>query len=160
MMRDNAEDSLRSHRRSGTFRLAGICGAFVALQITVVTVLPPQKRGVTAALLTMMTIVVLIVVAIELALKRAAERPAEEAAAPLAGRPRRADEQVSPLIQQAYHLARREAPPSYIARRCEIPQALAVLILDDVRRTARKGRAARDPFGRPYSDDPRPRQTD
>jgi hypothetical protein len=155
-MRDTATDSVRSHRRADGFRLAGICGAFVALQITVVTMMPPRLRGVTAGLLTMVTVVGVIVVAMEVSFKRAAMRAADATARP-AGLPRRPRERVSPLIQRAYYLARRDASAPLIARTCDVPEAFAALIIDDVRRTAsREGRTTRDPSGRPHDDGRKP----
>ena len=157
-MGDTATNSLRSRRRAGSVRLRWICGAFVALQISVVTMMPPNLRGITAGLLTMVTIVTLIVVAMEVSFKRAAVR-ADEAAARSADLPRRPRERVSPLIQRAYHLARGGAPASHIAASCDVPEAFAVLIIDDVRRAAasRKGRAARNSSSRPHGAGRRPK---
>ncbi|MFL6113563.1 MAG: hypothetical protein ACJ786_19695 [Catenulispora sp.] len=133
------------------------CTALVALQITIVTLVPAHLRAITAGLLMMMTIAAVIVVAMEVSFKRAAVRAAE-ATARLTDRPRQPRGQVSPLIQQAYDLARSDASAAYIARNCEIPHAFATLIVDDVRRTAsRKGRAPRNSSGRPHSGSPRPK---
>jgi hypothetical protein len=58
------------------------------------------------------------------------ERAADARAGKLARRPR---EHVSPLIQRAYHLARDDQSASHIAGSCDIPEAFARLIIDDVR---------------------------
>jgi len=150
-MRDTATNSMRSRRRAGSARLGWICGAFVVLQITVVTLMPPRLREITAGLLTMVTIVAVIVVAME-------SVSSDEAAARSADLPRRPREGVSPLIQRSYHLARSGAPASRIATSCDVPEAFAVLIIDDVRRAAsRRGRAARNSSSRPHSAGRRPK---
>src|SRR3954470_9883271 len=105
-MRDTATNSQRPQRRSGGTLLGGMLGAFLALQITVLMLMPPHVRGITAGLLTMVTIVALIVVAMEGGFKRAAERAAEATARAAEPPPRRPRGQVSPLIQRAYRLAR------------------------------------------------------
>lgn len=150
-MRDTATNSMRSRRRAGRARLGWICGAFVVLQIAVVTLTPPRLREITAGLLTTVTIVAVVVVAREVGFKR-------RAAARGAGLPRRPREGASPLVQRAYHLARSGAPASRIATSCDVPEAFAVLIIDDVRRAAsRRGRAARNSSGRPHSAGRRPK---
>jgi hypothetical protein len=156
-MRDAATDSERSRRRTGRKWLFGICGAFVALQILVVTLLPPHARSIAAGLLTMVTVVVLITVAMEVSFKRAEVR-ATEGTAYVAPRPRLPRERASPLMQRAYYLARHDASASHIARSCDIPEAFAVLVIDDVRRSApRKGRAARTASARSDNDRRRPK---
>lgn len=155
-MGDTATNVERTRRRAGSMRLVRVCVAFVALQVAVVTVMLAHARGVTAGLLTMVTVVVVITVAMEASFKRAEVRAAE--AAPRSGSragsragelPRRPRERFSPLIQRAYYLARNDSSASHIARSCDIPEAFAVLIIDDVRRTApRRGRAARNASGR------------
>lgn len=149
-MRDTATDSVRPRRRTGPAQLGWICGAFVALQILVVALLPPHLRGITAGLLTMVTIVAVIAAAMEISFQRAGARASRPAAgtAGTTALPRRPRERVSPLIQQAYRLARSSAPASHIADSCEIPEAFAALIIDDVRRAgSRRKRAARDAPG-------------
>lgn len=136
-MRQTATRSARARQRAGRSALGWVCGAFVALQLIVVTVLPPQVRGVVAGLLTMLTVVGVLVVAMEASFKRAGMRAAESSAR-LAEAPRRPRERVSPLIQRAYYLARHNVPASHIAGSCQIPEAFAVLIVDDVRRSGLK----------------------
>jgi hypothetical protein len=143
-MSQAATSSARSRRRAGGIRLRWICGAFVVLQIIVVTVMPPRARGVTAGLLTVLSIVAVLVMALEASFKRAAERAA--AASTRVTEPsRRTRERGSPHMQRAYYMARNGESASHIARSCEIPEAFAVLIVDEVRRAgSRKGPTARN----------------
>lgn len=151
-MRDDAMEWARAEQRVGRIWICWICGVFVALQITIVAFMPPHARWITSGLLTMVTIVAVITVAMEASFKRAAARAAVAAAdAGVADEPRfrRPRERVSPLIQRAYYLARGDQSASHIAGSCDIPEAFAALIIDDVRRTAsRKGRTLRDSSGR------------
>jgi hypothetical protein len=75
-MRDTATHSLRSRRRRpGSARLGWICGALVGLQITVVMLMPPPLRKVTAGLLTTVALVAAVVVAVEVGSKRGSRLP-------------------------------------------------------------------------------------
>jgi hypothetical protein len=114
----------------------------LTLQIVAVVVTPPHLRWITAGLLAMATIAAVLALAIEASFRRAAARTAEATtrAADLRG----SSEPISPLLQRAYYLARNGSPASRIAGACDIPEAFAALIIDDVRRTAsRRGRRGR-----------------
>jgi hypothetical protein len=74
------------------------------------------------------------IIALELSFKRAARRPQS---APGASATAAADDdQPSPRIRQAYRLARHGSSARAVAEACDLPQALAELIVDDARRTA------------------------
>ena len=132
--RDRPADSARSQRRADSSGLGAVCLAVVVAEIMVVAVMPPHARYIMAGLLTMVTAVPLLAVAMDGSSKRAerAERVAEAGAASLPRRPR---ERVSLLVQRAYYLARDGQSTSFIAGSCDIPEAFAALIVDDVRRT-------------------------
>jgi hypothetical protein len=108
-----------------------ICAAFVVAEVTVLSVVPPQGRWIMAGMLAAVTAVLLIAVSMEAGFRRSErERAADARAGKLPRRPR---EHVSPLIQRAYHLARDDQSASHIAGSCDIPEAFARLIIDDVR---------------------------
>jgi cobalamin biosynthesis protein CobD/CbiB len=132
--RDRPAESARSQRRADSSGLGAICLAVVVAEIMVVAVMPPHARYIMAGLLAMVTAVPLLAVAMDGRSKQAerAERVAKAGAANPLRRPR---ERVSLLVQRAYYLARDDQSASFIAGSCDIPEAFAALIVDDVRRT-------------------------
>jgi hypothetical protein len=133
MKRDTAAESVGSRRRVVRTRLGGTCGAILASQVVIVALMPSGLRWITVGLFATTTIMALTVVALEISFRRAAARFSEavlrivEVRGPL--------ERLSPLVQRAYYMARRGWPASFIAGSCDIPEAFAALIIDDVRRS-------------------------
>jgi hypothetical protein len=142
-MRETATDSVRSRRRVGRTRLSTICGATLVPQIITVALVPPHLRWAATALLAVTTFTVTIVLAVEISFSHAAVQAAGAAAA--RADPRGPSEPINPLIQRAYYMARHDLPASHIAKTCDIPEAFAALIIDDVRQAAPRhgGRKAR-----------------
>lgn len=95
------------------------------MQVAVLAVVPPDWRLVASTLATALALTTLAAILIR-ARPQAQPRHEEIRAEP----PYDADE-LSPQMRTAYELARRGVPAVWIAQHCDLPQALAELVVAD-----------------------------
>lgn len=115
-------------------------GAFAA-QIAVLALVPPDWQIITSALMTASALIVLTAILVRV---RPNPRPQRGATPPYESFDADAP---SPQMRMAYRLARRGVPAVWIAEHCDLPPALAELVVADALSEADgpEGRAPFDP---------------
>lgn len=124
-------------------RWTGALG-ILAFEVGLLFWVPVRSPGLLWVLMAVAAFIAWLLIAVELSkyTARRLEIPAFEMAGD--------GDQPSTHLREAYRLARRGAPATAVADACDLPQALAELIVDDVRRTTvpSGGRSIRHRFGK------------